>query len=225
MNVAGLTISPIELHSVLSKTRIKFSVNEVTQSLVLILGLQNFARLKPQITKQKCLIFDTQERLQSLIGLPILNDKNPAHLLDKIKALKPANLRGINNRNYIVEYLENNKDKDGGFLHIYNTNLYKITHKPTRDAVRILFLSLLNSSCPRGYFDKEIKKIMPKKGKALTAAECLVELVDTDSFKNMQECIQKAKKAKNDKEIEKLAASYDIAAFDIRYLLSNLKQT
>lgn len=225
MIATGLTISPIELYEVLKKSKIQYSVNQVGMPNILILGLEKFVKLKPSITKQRCLIFDTKERLQTIKGLPILLDKNPNKVVDKIKNLKSISLTGIENRNYIFEYLEKNKDKEGGFLHLYNTNIYKISQKPSRELIKMLFLSLLNGKISETIFKKEIAKVMPKKGQALIATESLIELSRTESFKNMQECIQKAKTAKHDREIEKLATTYDIAAFDIRYLLSTLKQT
>lgn len=224
MIIAGSTSSPVEFFQKASRTKMRFSVNDVQSPNIIITGFENFIKLKPTITNQRCLIFDTQERLESIQGLVIIKDKKVDMILDRFKSLKHVEITGVVNKNYIFEFLEKNKE-DGGFLDLFSTNLYKVSQKPVREAVRTLFLSLLTSKINPSIFKRDILKIMPKKGKAQTAVEFLLELSGTDLFRNMQECIKKAKNAKNDREIKQLAQQYDVAAYDVRYLLSTLKSS
>lgn len=224
MRAAGLSVDPIQFCEFLKEKKIKFSVDSCQEKTAVFIGTESFNRSRA-VCKDgatRLLVFDAKERLQMLTGLPIING-NLSSVWDKVKGLKPVTIQ-FKNRDYIKETLDSNKDREGGFLHAYNTNLYRILPKPSREGFKDQFFSLLNGSMSRKDFEKKIRLYPPRRGKSAEAMQALVDLTSTPAFANMQECVREAIGVKKDKDVVAIAQKYDVPAFDLRYVLSTLSK-
>jgi hypothetical protein len=223
MIAIGVTCDPLSFCKLLKEKRQPFSVNAIeTARNVVCTSFAEFRRLNPTSTKKRVIIFDAFEKLKTIQNIVLIKAKSPLECVNKTVSQNNHVAVSVKNHDYIVETIDKNNDSSISFLHEYNTNLYNITSVSTRESIRTLYFSYLHGRISKETFDKELAPLQPKRGKSVEAYDALHNLVSSHLFKQTQEAIKFAR-GKHDRELDKIAKDYGIAAFDLRYFIYSNK--
>lgn len=220
MILLGFATDPLNFTRLLPNAA--WSLNALDKKIALFLGVTAFTALRTPRAPNKVLIFDSREKAESLEGLHYIADIDPQKALAKFKAhnatIKETRVRS---RDVIKELIEKNKDRS--FIHLYNTNIYRIKFKYTRDAIKIIYLAYLSGETDRAEFDRQIQNAYPKRGETKEAVDKLVSLTETTQFLNLRTALQEVSRIGKDK-VPQVAEKYKIETFDLNYLIANMKK-
>jgi hypothetical protein len=221
MILLGLAADPMALCNLLPNA--SWSLNALDKKTAVFLGVNAFTCLRTPSAPNRVLIFDNREKAESLEGLTYVPDIDPRKAWAKIKAhtgtVKQTRVRS---RDVIKELIEKNKDMS--FIHLYNTNIYKIKFKYTRDAIKLIYLAYLSGETDRPEFDRQMQNSYPKRGETREAVDKLMELTHTTQFLNLRTALQEVTRIGKDK-VAQVAEKYKIETFDLNYLIANMKGT
>jgi hypothetical protein len=223
MIAIGVICDPLLFCKTMRDRKQPFSINTIGPARnVVCTSFAEFIRLNPTVTKKRIIIFDALEKLKTIQNIIMIKNKLATECVNRVIKENKHITVSIKNHDYIVETIDKNNDSSISFLHEYNTNLYNITSVATRESIRSLYFSYLHARIPEEKFIKELNALHPKRGKSVEAFLTLKELVNSSLFKKTQEAIKFAK-GKHDRELDAIAKTYGIAAFDLRYFLYSNK--
>lgn len=172
------------------------------------------------------LLFDASEKLAECKNLVHLDSTKPATNKRVLLAMAEAMANNTSvvpifkTENYIQAALDRNKHS--GFLHQFNALFYKIPSKSIRAVIKLNLIAWISGRSTAEAFGKRAIESAPARGKVLETVQALVELVKDDEGVRLQKAVTEARAANVD--VEKLAEDNNVSAYDIRYMLAQLKK-
>jgi len=201
-----------------AQAKTRFLLFLTAEDLVLQL---NFLRTLDSIG----IVFDCMLRLQEITGIDILDDDPTVGIDDMlatiIKGLQVKTHTAISlTKNDVITDLLNTK-KTTGFLHSYNTLLYKVSNKDVRERLRGFIIGRMSGKLTQAAFGKNVELLLPSRGKARDAVIELAHLVNAEEGSKLRTALIETRAKGADFE-EEVAAAHKVELFDLRYFLSTI---
>lgn len=228
MNAFASTTDPIDFCEWLQTNNIKFSFN----SLKLLCKTAIFNSVyqllihKNNIGHRCVVVFDVEQKLQMLTNATIANDVD--FLKQQFKEQK-NHIKHLTTTKEIDQVFKTLKNNEGGIMHVYNDNLYKIKSKDLRERLKNLILQYSAGKLSQNQIKMLVEeiKLFKRNPNTQNTVDKLMNLIQTDEFTRIRQTIMELQKKSTpitNSTIEILATKNVVEAYDVRYLFKVLNK-
>ena len=227
MQLFGITTNPIIFCKKLNEQKIRYSLNSIVifKRLVIFSSLRHMYTRINSLKRKTVVVFDSEERLNNVKGITIINKSNYNLLAKAIKNPVLGSLEPVKIIKYNPIAVAIDLNKNVGLLHKYNTSLYSISVKDLRESIRLLILDFASGKETSMFVNQSIELLVKgKKGPKLKSTITdILNLVNSEEFGRIRASVielLKNKKVVDRIIVESVSLKNKVEPFDVHYLYS-----
>lgn len=230
MIVMGLTYNPLKLVNWMHENDVRYAVDRVVlnRQNIVFSSFVEFGKNVNRLKNKRVFVFDAREKLEYIQGISIYSESKAGFvenfllnnedvgpkLIPQIKVAKPIEV--------LIE-----KNKSMGILHEYNTTLYSITKKTTRDDVKDFVMRFVDGKVTDKDIDNLVKQTEAemRQSKMKEALHLIFNMLKGSHFILLKAAMKDLNnyKGKVDRSvIEATAIRHKVETFDLHYFFSVL---